>query len=139
MKIKFKVEQEFDAKILVVAAEVRYWEDASVNGQSDENGDLIPCRDGETWCPRIDIETGKILNWEQGKTAEVHYKVVDCCGWSIKDASGEVILYKEDGYVPSTLCPKESGYGDYIIMDIDENGFIQKWHFDIDDFIEDEE
>lgn len=25
------------------------------------------------------------------------------------------------------MCPKENGYGDYIIMNIDENGFIQGW------------
>ena len=37
--------------------------------------------------------------------------------------------------MPSTLSPKEPGYGDYIIMDIDENGIIQDWDFNIDDFI----
>lgn len=32
-----------------------------------------------------------------------------------------------DGYVPDFLCPKSEGYGDYIIMDIDSNGFIKNW------------
>lgn len=25
------------------------------------------------------------------------------------------------------MCPADEGYGDYIIMNIDENGFIQGW------------
>jgi hypothetical protein len=25
------------------------------------------------------------------------------------------------------MYPKENGYGDYIIMDVDENGMIQDW------------
>ena len=32
---------------------------------------------------------------------------------------------------------KEAPDGDYIVMDIDENGKIDKWNFDIDDFQED--
>ena len=29
------------------------------------------------WQPLIDIEIGKIVNWSQGTTARVHYKVCD--------------------------------------------------------------
>lgn len=56
----------------------------------------------------------------------------------MKDENGLVVLSLEDGYVPDTLCPKESGYGDYIIMDIDENGMISDWNFEIKDFTESE-
>jgi hypothetical protein len=35
------------------------------------------------------------------------------------------------------MRPKENGYGDYIVMDIDENGQIQKWTSNLKDFIED--
>ena len=87
----------------------------------------------------IEIETGKILNWRQGVKAEIHYKVCDCCGWELKDENGGVVFDADDGYVPSTLAPKEDGYGDYIIMDIDENGVIADWNFDIEDFKQDED
>lgn len=140
MKIKIKVEKEVEVKTLQVKAEVRYWEDAEVNGKPDtEIGQNIPCKDGQNWCPEIDIETGKILNWELGKTANVHYKVADECGWDLKDENGVVVLSVEDGYVPDVLAPKEAGYGDYIIMDIDENGVIADWDFDITDFQLEEE
>jgi hypothetical protein len=137
MKVTIEVKKEIDLATLVLKAEVRYWEDANVNGVSDENGDLIPCRHEDLWVPAIDIDTGVIHNWVKGTTAEIHYKVCDCCGWQLLDADGKIVMQQDDGYVPNTLCPKETPDGDYIVMDIDENGKIDKWNFDIDDFQED--
>ena len=137
---KIKIETEVDLQTLVVNASVRYWEDSEVNGVEDTvNGDNIPCKNGDTWNPCIEIDTGIITNWKQGVKAEIHYKVCDGCAWSLKDKEGEVVLYEMDGYVPKTLCPKEAGYGDYIIMDVDENGQIADWEFNIGDFTTDEE
>src|SRR5438309_1823911 len=112
MKKTIKVKQEVDIKFLLVKAEVRYWEDATVNGVDDESGDLIPCREGSLWCPLIDIDTGVILNWKQGVTAEVHYKVCDAGSYYLQNESGGVVLALEQEYVPSMLSPKEEGYGD---------------------------
>ena len=122
-----------------VNAHVRYWEDAQIDGIEDtENGDNVPCKEGSRWCPSINIETGIIENWEIGKTASIHFKVADGCGWELVDSIGNTIKSQEDRYVPRTLCPAENGYGDYIIMNIDEKGQIEKWRFDIDDFQEDD-
>ena len=57
-------------------------------------------------------------------------------GYLLKDENGNIVHKEEDGYVPKTLSPKENGYGDYIIMDIDSEGKINNWKFDIDDFID---
>lgn len=128
-----------DIQKIQVKAYVRYWEDSKINGVEDtENGDNVPCKIFSLWCPLIKVQTGVIENWEIGKTAKVHYKVTDCCGWELLDENGTVIQSQDDGYVPKTLCPAERGYGDYIIMNINENGLIDKWRFDIDDFLEDE-
>jgi hypothetical protein len=140
MKVKIKMKKEVEVKTLQLKASVRYWEDSEINGDYDtEDGEFIPCKNGDLWSPQIEIETGKIVNWKQGTIAEVHYKVCDLCGWELKDEKGEVVLHAEDGYVPDTLCPNENGFGDYIIMTIDENGFIRNWEFDIDDFLTDNE
>ena len=129
-----------EIKKVIVKAHIRYWEDTKINGVYDtEDGNNVPCKQGELWCPIINVETGIIENWEIGKTASVHYKVTDCCGWDLLDQENNVVLSQEDGYVPDTLCPAENGYGDYIIMNIDENGQIDKWRFDIDNFQEDDE
>ena len=138
MKVTIKVEKEFDLKVLRVKANVRYWDDSTLNGENDTEGEM-PCALNDLWCPEIQIETGIVLNWKQGSTAEIHYKVADECGWELVDKDFNIVLSAEDGYVPNTLCPQDNGYGDYIIMNIDENGKIENWNFNINDFTDEEE
>jgi hypothetical protein len=135
MKATVKIEKQVELKTLSVKAGVRYWEDAIVNGVEDEDGKLIPCKVGGLWCPIIDIDSGVILNWEKGTIASVHYKVCDAGSYYLQDEIGYDILSIVDDYVPKIMCPKEDGYGDYIIMDIDENGKIANWVQALDGFI----
>ena len=135
MKATVKIEKEVDIKTLHVSAEVRYWEDSLVNGREDAEGDLIPCRNGDNWEPVIDFDSGKIINWQLGTEADVHYKVCDAGVYELKDEEGNTLVKKE-GYVPEVMCPEENGYGDYIIMKIDEKGFITNWQPHIDDFFD---
>ena len=86
----------------------------------------MPCVVNGRWCPVIDIETGKILNWEQGKTGNVYYKVCDDGNYKLLDENDNIVVDK-NCYVPDFLAIDDSGYGDYIIMTIDENGNIQRW------------
>lgn len=122
-----------------VKANVRYWEDSRVNGAEDTEGNQVPCRQGDYWMPIIRVDTGVIENWVAGTTAEIRYKVVDGCGWSLIDTDGNTVRSQDDGYVPDTLCPHDNGYGDYMDMNIDADGKIEKWKFDIDDFNNDED
>jgi hypothetical protein len=136
MKIKTKIEKEVNIVTLKVQANVRYWEDSEINGISDENGDLVPFRKGDLWCPQIDIETGIVNNWPKGTKAEIHYKVCDQFSGQFIDENGETVIDIKDEYVPNFMSPKESGFGDYIIMDIDENGKIEYWDIEDSDFFE---
>lgn len=101
METTIKVEKTVQLKTLEVFANVRYWEDATINGVSDENEDLTPCKKGDLWCPVIDIDSGQITNWEKGKAADIHFKVCDQCAWGIKDENGEVLL-KSEGKKPKS-------------------------------------
>lgn len=140
MKATIKVEKEVELETLHVEAGVRYWQDTEVNGEPDtEDGDNIPCKEGELWKPVIELNTGRIKNWEIGKTADVHYKVCDDGSYCIKDQEGNVVLKIERDYVPKMLCPEESGYGDYIIMHIDENGMIRGWRASLQNFVDHED
>lgn len=132
-------------RILKIKAGVRYYEDSIVNGVEDISWDEqrkgtkpnIPCVREDTeamsiderwpWCPEIDVDTGIILNWEKGVVADIHYKVCDAC--EIEYYEDGVLVCNNDGYwyCPSFLCPKGEGYGDYIIMDITEEGQILGW------------
>lgn len=132
MKAKFTVTKEFDVEYLFVEAGVRYWEDATIDGIQDEDGN-IPCRDGDCWKPLININTGKIINWTQGVRANIHYKVCDNGTYKLLDANMELIKKIRD-YVPKMLSPKEEGWGDYIIMDIDADGQIKDWKIILDEF-----
>lgn len=129
MKRTIKVKKEFDLEYLCVYAEVRYWEDAEVNGVEDTDGTLIPCRSGDRWCPVIDIETGVIMNWEQGKEAKIHYKVCDAGDYFVEDKQKSFLLKIEGEYAPSFLNT-EDGDGDYIVFDVDKHGQIAGWEFD---------
>lgn len=139
MKITVTRKEEVEVMTMCVHAGVRYWSDATVNGiEGDEDGENedpgIPLRDGDTWKIDIDIETGVIKDWPNGTTASVHYKVCDAGNYYLLDANGNVVASREDRYVPGSLCPKKSGHGDYIIMDIDGDGKIEGWDPDPSEF-----
>ena len=134
MKILDNYKKEIELKYLEVQAYPRYWEDSKINGiHDDEEGTQIPCKKDDMWYLNIEIDTGLITNWEKGKTANIHYKVCDAGYYYIKDINGNDVLEKI-GYVPDILSPKEEGFGDYIIMDINEKGYIQDWKINLKGF-----
>lgn len=133
-------------KYLKVRCGVRYWEDATVNGEQDEDGSRIPLRDpkpndhlgGGDWLPVIDLDTGKIEGWPEGTTADIHYKVCDDGDYALLDADHKVVI-EIDGYVPSLMCPEGEGYGDYVIMKVAADGSIANWKADLSAFEKDED
>jgi hypothetical protein len=119
-------------KNLVVEAGVRYWEGATVNGVEDTDGTLIPFRCGDKWCPIIDLQTGVIQDWPEGVEADIHYKVCDAGQYWLQDHE-EVRRWNYQGdYVPDILSPEETGYGDYIIIHVFNDGSIRGWNGRVD-------
>lgn len=116
-----------NARYLQVDAGPRYWEDARVNGVEDEDGSLIPFRDGERWRITIDLEDGTILNWPAGTTARIHYKVCDDGDYWLLDAEHRRIFKYGNCSVPSLLAVGDNGYGDYIILRVGADGLIEGW------------
>lgn len=111
-----------------VSAAVRYWEDTTVNGVDDVDGSLIPDRYGDNWMPVIRLEDGAVQEWPKGTTAEVHYKVCDAGEYWLLDADKNRIAKWGGYYVPDDfLCHGDDGYGDYIIMNINADGFVEGW------------
>lgn len=131
-------------RLFKVKAGVRYYEDGKVNGEEDISYEemkagkkpKVPCVqqiNGEwVWCIDIDADTGIILNWPKGNTADVHYKVSDCCDVDVIIDDKKIFDNETacSGYVPDCLCPSEEGWGDYMIMHIDENGQIADWNIE---------
>jgi hypothetical protein len=127
MKIQTIVETEYNPSFLIVRAGVRYWEDATVNGVQDTDGDLIPLREGDMWKPTIELETGRIMGWPFGIGAVIHYKVCDAGEYYLESDNGKRLKWKGD-YVPNDLLAiGGNGYGDYIILEIMPDGLIKGW------------
>lgn len=117
-----------NVKYLIVKAGNRYWEDGEVNGIEDSQGDLIPFREGDYWCPIIELETGTVLRWPKDKVARVHYKVCDDGEYWLADKDLKVIYEWSGYYVPDDLlCVGDTGYGDYIVLNISADGKISGW------------
>lgn len=118
--------------------EPRYWEDTILNGKKDKEGLISIRRKDSNICElHIDIKTGEVLNWKKGDTAKIHYKVCDAGEYFIihertRPSFGKkdvVMEYKYKGdYVPNILCVGDDGYGDYIILNINSDGFIDGWN-----------
>lgn len=139
MKMSIYIKSEIDVKKLYAKVYPISIEDASVNGDDElENDPKMPFVkfDDKTkeyfWEVNIDIDKGQIIDWPQGTTASLNYKVCDEGTYALYDENDKLIASIDD-YVPNIMCPKEPGYGDYIIMDIDKNGFIQDW--DAEDYL----
>lgn len=116
-------------RYLYAEADVRYWEDAriEIDGQmvDDEEGTICG-RDGNTWKVTIDLQTGQILNWD-GRKASIHYKVCDAGLYWILNENFTKIMKYNDYYVPKAMCYGGNGYGDYIIFDVNSDGYIEKF------------
>jgi hypothetical protein len=114
-------------KYLAVRAKVRYW-DAEIWDEGVLSLRQIPFRHAEHWCPVINIETGKILDWPAGVVANVCFKVCDCCECALLDCNHSIIS-KHSGYVINALRPDGDGDNDCIDMQIDLDGRIEDWNW----------
>ena len=132
-----RIKKEIELNYIQVNSHVRYWEDGSINGVPDNVDDPeMPCTEYRSefeeyrWCPVINIDTGKIMGWPKGVKAKIHYKVCDEFTCNIIDSNNYPYV-EYDGYVPRFMSPMEENYGDYIIMSIDDNGYIEGWNINL--------
>ena len=133
MKIKIIKEVEVEACLIDVDAHIRYLED--IGFEQDDNwcdcnadNPECPCFDGHQWKPIINLNTGKIINWDKEIKCHVLGKVCDKFKCIIKGINGEHLIEYE-GYVPSFMAIEDNGYGDYIDMIVEEDGTIKDWYF----------
>lgn len=143
MKIKFERKVTIEKNISFVKISARlYPDDYNVIKDKEILERLLPLMDGEydecsnnDWNILIDAETGQIMNWEKGISADIHAKVCDRGKYSLITDGGSEIL-KLEGYVPSSL-DFHHGFGDYLEFDINKDGVIKEWkNFDINKFVE---
>lgn len=114
----------------------RFPQDSRLNGEwDDEHNPKMPLTTksvGDAWAGHtmtlvIDIESGKVQNWNEGDVAEINNKVVDMGIYSILNKDGDEITVIEGDYVPKALQIDDYPDGDYVEMTIQADGHIKKW------------
>lgn len=120
MKHTIKIEKEVYIKFINVYLPVRYEEEDIPND--------FPLRIGDMWNATIEIETGKIIDWPQGQTGDMHMKVVDEGFYELLDEDDNVVVSRKGDYVPNKLLPPYDGFGDYVHFKINEQGIITNWY-----------
>jgi len=125
MKLIKNTQKEVSYKYLQVVADPIYWEDAEVNGESDEEGNNVPFKINSQWKPLINLESGMVVDWPNGVTASFHFKVCDAGEYYLLDDNKQVVATHNNYYVPDgVLCYGDNGFGDWIIFSVDESGKI---------------
>jgi hypothetical protein len=117
MKTRRTIEQEIDVATIRIEVAVRYEEEDIPND--------FPFRDGSMWCADVDMDTGKITDWPQGKAGTLSMKVCDQGTYTLFDRAGNELARLENDYCPNRVVPGE--YGDYINLEIDATGTITNW------------
>ena len=84
----------------------------------------------QDWCPVIDVNEGKILDWTPGFCLNTHFKVCDqgVYVYSNQDESQQIVSCDcDEYYVPKWLDEIDDGYGDYMYISINGDGTIKDW------------
>ena len=116
---------------LAVCIRVADWSDATVNGQDDNDGTMIPFRHGPNWMPVINLSTGKIIDWPAGVSAEIHYGCRGSSSYLLTDEKMRKIAEWPNSALRTASGHLWHGCGglgdDFIDMTIDESGQIDGW------------
>ena len=133
MKITVIEKKEVEVKFIKVSANVRYWDDAEVNGETDITGEGVPFKVGNLWVPIIDIDKGVVIDWPNGTKANFHFKICDAGSYYLLDSEMNELASIDNNYVPRGLCHGDQGFGDYIIFSVNEDGSIVNYSNKIDE------
>lgn len=97
--------------------------EVAVRNEEEDMPNDFPFREGDMWDVTLDLATKKIRGWPQGRTANLHMKVVDSGNYYLMAADRVESRIMQD-YVPSCI-PGE--YGDYIVFNIGADGTLIGW------------
>jgi hypothetical protein len=132
VKTTIKIEKEVDIRAVLINISPRHIGDS---GDDDMPTDFPLLNEQKTaWVASVDIDTGAIAGWPQGNKLNMHVKVCDAGTYKLIDGDGNIVAERINDYVPHGVVP--GAYGDYVELEINENGIITNWpkHPDISEF-----
>ena len=119
MKVTVPTNKEIEIKHIYIEVPVRY-EDEDIPYD-------FPLRVGDMWRAKVEIDTGRIIDWptnDTGEMHEMHMKVCDEGSYTLLDDCGADVAKISRDYVPN-IVPGDSG--DYIVLVISSQGIITNW------------
>lgn len=121
-----KVTEEIEIAHVLIQAPINY-------GEEDIPNDF-PLRFADTWIARVQIDTGKIESWPQGRAEKMFVTVKDSGTYTLLSSSGARLASIDEGYVPHGVVPGQ--FGDTIELTINADGVIANWpkHPDVSRF-----
>lgn len=133
-----------------------YWEDTSFNGEDDtENADFLRNNFPESFFLshekigyepvkkdmerynqdylylEINLETGVVLNWPKGVTADFHYKSCDMNYFRLLNKKYTILAQTPEGDSEYVIGPSfMNEWGDYFVLRVNEEGYIINYDVD---------
>jgi hypothetical protein len=117
--MKVKIPSVIEYNVTHIALE------CAVNYEEEEIPNDFPGRTGDMWRAKINLVTGKIEGWPQGRAEDMHLTVKDCGTYALISDDGREIWRQENGYVPHCVIP--GSYGDTVELKIATDGVITNW------------
>jgi len=117
MKYTILKEVEIEVATLLMRLPVYYGVEDIPNDTPGRNGGVLELE--------VNVDTGRIIGWPQGRELNVYMKVVDGGIYILYDTKGEELARVEQYYVPHGLVPGENG--DYVDLKINGWGVITNW------------
>jgi hypothetical protein len=100
--------------------------DVPVNYGTEEMPEDFPLRIGDGWKAKVEIDTGRIIDWPATNAgSEVYLTVKDGGTYKLFGPDGKEVAAREENYVPHGVVPGE--YGDTIELRINAEGIITNW------------
>jgi hypothetical protein len=117
MKIKLPITTEIEVTHLHMMLPVNYGEEEIPND--------FPFRKNDSWSVVVELDTGMIVDWPKGKSADVHLTVKDGGTYELVGNDGRIVAAIEGDYVPHGIVP--GSYGDTVELKIAADGCVTNW------------
>lgn len=116
MKATIQQPLEIEIAHVLIQAPINY-------GEEDIPNDF-PLRVADVWIARIEMDTGRIVGWPQGRAEKMFITVKDTGTYTLLSPSGAHLATRQD-YVPHGVVPGDCG--DTLEFDINSDGVITNW------------
>jgi hypothetical protein len=121
MKVKAYTLTEIEVRSVIIDIYVGcIWETVPRTNIHD-----IPLVVDDRWRIRVNVDSGQICGWPENSAIKIEANVRDSGKYFLIDNEGEVIESLIEEPVPNQLIP--GGDGDYIDLDIGDDGVIKNW------------